>query len=112
MKIETEEKYNAVVIIPKGKMMGGPDAEQFHETVKNYINQKKTNIVVDLGNVDWMNSPGLGTLISSLTSVRNAGGELVIARPTEKIDKLLIITQLEKIFKSFGTVEDAVKSFG
>jgi anti-sigma B factor antagonist len=112
MKIETEEKYNAVVIIPRGKMMGGPDAEQFHETVKSYINQKKTNIVVDLGHVDWMNSPGLGTLISSLTSVRNAGGELVLARPTEKIDKLLIITQLEKIFKGFETVDDAVKSFG
>ncbi|MBN2544005.1 STAS domain-containing protein [bacterium] len=111
MRLETGEQYNAVVITPKGKMMGGPDANKFHKTIKDFVDDKKTNIVVDLGNINWMNSSGLGILISSMTSVRNAGGDLVIARPSKKINTLLIITQLEKIFKSYDTVEEAVNSF-
>ncbi|MBN1755417.1 STAS domain-containing protein [bacterium] len=111
MRLETQEQYNAVVFTPKGKMMGGPDAEKFHEKIKEYLEQDKKNIVVDLGKVNWMNSSGLGILISSLTSVKNAAGNMVIARPTEKINTLLIITQLEKIFTSFETLDDAVNYF-
>ena len=64
MKFDTKEAYHAVVFTPKGKMMGGPDNAKFHDAVKTYIDQGKKNFVVDLGNVDWMNSPGLGVLIT------------------------------------------------
>ena len=111
MKFETREAYHAVVLAPKGKMMGGPDTVEFHEAIKGYIDQGKKNFVVDLGNVDWMNSPGLGVLITAYTSVRNAGGDLVIARPTKKVKSLIVITQLERVFKNFDEVDDAVKSF-
>ena len=76
MKFETNEAYHAVVFTPKGKMMGGPDNAKFHDAIKAYLDQGKKNFVVDLGNVDWMNSPGLGILITAFTSVKNAGGEL------------------------------------
>lgn len=111
MKFETKEAYHAVVLTPKGKMMGGPDTVKFHEAVKAYIDRGKKNFVVDLGDVDWMNSPGLGVLITAYTSARNAGGNLVIARPTRKVKSLFVLTQLERIFKSFDEVDEAVESF-
>ena len=111
MKFDAKESYHAVVFAPKGKMMGGPDTVKFHEAIKGYIDQGKKNFVVDLGNVDRMNSPGLGVLITAYTSIRNAGGDLVIARPTKKVKSLFVITQLERIFKSFDEVDDAVNSF-
>jgi len=111
MKFEIKEVYHAVVFTPKGKVMGGPDTVKFHEAIKGYIGQGKKQFVVDLGNVDWMNSPGLGMLITAYTSVRNAGGDLVIARPAEKVKSLMVITQLERVFKSFDELDDAVKSF-
>ena len=111
MKFETKEAYHAVVFTPKGKMMGGPDNAKFHDAVKAYLDQGKKNFVVDLGNVDWMNSPGLGILITAFTSVKNAGGELVIARPTKKVKSLFVITQLEKIFKTFDELDEALEGF-
>jgi anti-sigma B factor antagonist len=111
MKFDTEETYHAVVFTPKGKMMGGPDTVKFHEAVKGYLEQGKKNFVVDLGNVDWMNSPGLGVLITAYTSVRNAGGDLVLARPSKKVKSLFVITQMERIFKTFDELDAAVSSF-
>ena len=110
MKFDTKEAYHAVVFTPKGKMMGDPDNVKFHEAVKSFIDQGKKNFVVDLGNVDWMNSPGLGVLITAFTSVKNAGGDLVIARPTKKVKSLFVITQLENIFKTFDDLDDALNS--
>jgi len=111
MKFDAKEAYHAVVFTPKGKMMGDPDTVKFHEAVKDYIDQGKKNFVVDLGNVDWMNSPGLGVLITAYTSVKNAGGNLVIARPTKKVKSLFVITQMERIFESFDELDEAVNSF-
>jgi anti-sigma B factor antagonist len=111
MKIDTKETYHAVLLTPKGNMMGGPDTVKFQELVKSYIDQGKTNFVVDLGHVDFMNSPGLGVLITAYTSIKNAGGSLVVARPTKKIKTLFVITQIERIFKYFDEVEDALNSF-
>ena len=58
-----------------------------------------------------MNSNGLGILISGLTTLRNNGGELKLARVTEKIESLLTITKLITVFDSYDSVEDALKSF-
>jgi anti-sigma B factor antagonist len=67
--------------------------------------------VIDLGKVDWMNSTGLGLLISGLTTLKKSGGELKLANVTDKIQSLLTITKLVTIFKSFDTVDEAIQSF-
>ena len=66
---------------------------------------------MDLGEVEWMNSSGLGLLISSLTTTRNSGGEMKLARATDKITSLLVITKLNSVFESHPTVETAAASF-
>ncbi|MCK4656966.1 MAG: STAS domain-containing protein, partial [candidate division Zixibacteria bacterium] len=71
----------------------------------------KKRIIVDLGGVDWMNSTGLGILISSLTTMRNNNGDLKLANITEKIQSLLTITKLVTVFETFDSVDDAVGSF-
>ena len=58
-----------------------------------------------------MNSSGLGTIIASLTSVNNKGGDIRISHVTEKIKSLFMITQLIKVFKTFDSNERAVASF-
>jgi anti-sigma B factor antagonist len=58
-----------------------------------------------------MNSSGLGMLIGGLTTMKKAEGHLKLANVTEKIESLLIITKLIKIFESYDSVDEAVKSF-
>jgi anti-sigma B factor antagonist len=111
MKIKTEEKYSAVVIILKGNVMGGPDTQAFSELLHKLLDEEKKNIVVDLSGVKFMNSSGLGMLISGYTTIKNGGGKFVLAGATEKINSLLVITKLITIFDNFNSVDEAVKSF-
>ncbi len=111
MKVKTYEKYNAVIIELKGNVMGGPHAQELSDLLHSFINDNKKNIVVDLGDVKFMNSSGLGMLISSLTTMTNAGGQLVLSNVTDKIESLLVITKLITIFKHFESVDEAVNSF-
>ncbi len=112
MSFNTSERYNCVVIEFKGNVMGGPDAVSLNEQLHELIDADKTNIVVDLSKVKFMNSSGLGMLIGALTTMRKAGGDLRIANATDKIESLLIVTKLITVFKHYKSVDEAVESFG
>jgi anti-sigma B factor antagonist len=111
MKLTSREELDVVILEPKGKIMGGPDATMLHDRLHDLIKQNKKKVVIDLSKVEWMNSTGLGILISGLTTLRNNGGELKLARVTEKIQSLLTITKLITVFENYDSVEEAVKSF-
>jgi len=111
MRMKTSEKYGAVVITLKGNVMGGPDSQEFQDILHNFLEDNKKNIIVDLGGVKFMNSTGLGMLISGYTSVKNGGGSLKLANATEKINSLLVITKLITIFENFNSVDEAAESF-
>ncbi len=111
MKIKSQEQYGAVVIELKGNVMGGDDTKDFNELLHKLIDEGKKNIIIDLAEVKFMNSSGLGMLISGLTTMKKENGQLKLARTTDKIESLLVITKLVTIFESFETVDEAVKSF-
>jgi anti-sigma B factor antagonist len=111
MKIKTNEKYGALIIELKGNVMGGPDAQEFQDLLHKSLEEDKKNVVVDLANVKFMNSSGLGMLISGFTTMKNGGGLMKLANATEKINSLLVITKLITIFEHFESVDEAVQSF-
>ncbi len=111
MNYSVEEKYNAVVITLKGNVMGGPDGAKLHDTLKELKEQDKKNVVVDLSKTKFMNSSGLGMLISAMTTMRNAGGDLRLANVADRIQSLLVITKLITVFKHYDNVDDAVSSY-
>jgi len=111
MKLNDRELNNIVILEPKGKIMGGPDASLLHDKLYELIENDRKKIVIDLSRVEWMNSTGLGILISSYTTLRNHEGELKLANVTDKIRSLLTITKLVTVFDSHDSVEEAVKSF-
>jgi len=111
MSFNTSERSGCAVIEFEGKVIGGPDAVSLNEKLHELINVNKVNVVFDLGKVKFMNSSGLGMLISSLSTLRKAGGDLRIANHSEKIKELLEITQLAAVFKQFNSVDEAEISF-
>ena len=111
MKYSISEKYNSVIITFKGKAMGGPSAQKFHDDIKDLIEKGKTNVIGDLSKVSFMNSSGLGILISALTSLRNAGGDLKLCGASERIESLLIVTKLITVFNHFKTVDEAIEAY-
>ncbi|GAB1349016.1 STAS domain-containing protein [Ignavibacteriales bacterium] len=111
MKMKVTERYEAIVIELKGNVLGGPEANEYSDTIKKFLSEGKKNIVVDLGEVKFMNSSGLGMLIAGLTTVNKEDGKLKLANVEEKIHSLLVITKLVTIFESYPSVEEALASF-
>jgi len=112
MHHEVEEHGGVAVIALSGDVMGGPDGAVLHDRLQDLKAAGRRNVVVDLAGVHTMNSSGLGMLIGALTSMRNAGGDLRLARVSERVQSLLMITKLLGIFKHYPTVDEAVASFG
>jgi anti-sigma B factor antagonist len=108
MQLTDREQDGIVILQPKGKIMGGPDASLLHDKLHEVIEAGNKKVVIDLAKVDWMNSTGLGILISSYTTLRNNEGELKLANVTDKIQSLLTITKLVTVFDSYDSVGEAV----
>lgn len=111
MKLKEKMVDNVVILELSGKIMGGPDATLLNDKLHELIDQGKTNVVADLGKVNWMNSSGLGILIGGLTTMRNKQGDIKLARATERIQSLLMITKLLTVFETFDTLDEAVQAY-
>jgi len=112
MRIKETMHAEVAVLALKGKLMGGPETTAIHDKVKDLVENKVNKIVIDLGKVKWMNSSGLGALMGSLTTARNSGGDVKLAKVTEKVKSLFMITKLITIFETFDGVDEAVQSYG
>jgi anti-sigma B factor antagonist len=105
------EEGSVVILECVGDMVGGPAATQLSEKIHELIGVGKTSILVDMKNVAWMNSSGLGILIAGLTTVRNSGGDLKLLHLAKKIHELLRITKLDCVFEVFDDGGEAIASF-
>lgn len=111
MAIKQSMKGDVVVLSISGNLMGGDETKEVHEKVKQLIQEGHKKFVIDLSKVKWMNSTGLGVMISCLTSVQNAQGDLKISGATEKVKSLFIMTKLITVFDAYPSVDDAVAAF-
>ncbi len=91
--------------------MGGEETEALHSQVRDLVTNEKKKVVINLAKVEWVNSAGLGALLSCLATARRNGGELKLANLTEKIQSLITITRLSTIFDTYDSVDQAVASF-
>ncbi len=111
MDLTVSEQQDVTVISLQGNIMGGPDATALNDKLHEMIEGGKKKIVVDLDQVKIMNSSGLGMLIGGLTTMRNVGGDLKIARASQKISGLITVAKLGSIFPNFPSVGEAVDDF-
>lgn len=111
MNIKESQAGDITVLTLSGRMMNGNESIDLHPYVKDLIEQDKVKVVVDMGKVKWFSSTGLGALLASATSLRNAGGDLKIARATRKIESVFYMMELTSVFESFDLVDNAVASY-
>ena len=98
MKYLIEQKDDILFIRLEGDLIAGADTQRMIEEVDKLQEGKALLCAVDLSNVRFMDSSGMGILVSLLTKFRNRGGELVLIKPSSHIRKLLIVTKLNAIF--------------
>jgi anti-sigma B factor antagonist len=111
MKIKETIHGDVILITLSGKMMLDAKSENLHYYIKDLIERGYTKVVIDMGKITWFGSTGLGALLASYTSLREAKGDLKIARATRKIRSVFMFTQLIKVLKNYDTVDAALSSF-
>jgi anti-sigma B factor antagonist len=111
LRIQSKERDGVVVLNFQGKLMGGPDADYFRETVQKLIEKGKRRVIADLGGVGWVNSTGVGILITGYTTLRRNGGDLKLLHVSTKIRSILYVTKLNLIFECYEDEDEAVASF-
>jgi anti-sigma B factor antagonist len=111
MKVTVNEKYNSVIIELKGNLVGGENAKIFRDKLYEAVSGGKKNVIVDMADVKLVNSTGIGILISGYTTMKNAGGDLKLASISSKVEGVLNITKLNKIFHIYPSVDEALRSF-
>jgi anti-sigma B factor antagonist len=111
VKVKIRKTDSVAILDLSGKLMGGPDADVFKDTIKQLIEEGYKNVIVNLQHVPWVNSTGLGILIAGYTTLKREGGSLKLIHVTDRIESILMITKLGTIFESYSEEETALKSF-
>jgi len=102
---------DVVVVEVHGKLLGSPDnVDHFHGLIRSLIDDGNNKIVISLRHVPFADSLGIGMLIGACASARNSGGELVLSHVNNRIMKILKVTKLLLIFRTYERVEKAVAS--
>ncbi|HEU5233057.1 MAG TPA: STAS domain-containing protein [Terriglobales bacterium] len=102
---------NGVKIIDcNGRIVFGEEASQLRDTIKKDL-AENNRIVLNLANVNYIDSGGIGTMVSLFTSARNAGGDIKLLHLTKRVGDLLQITKLITVFESYDDEQKAVNAF-
>jgi len=110
MNYTVSEKDGIILLSLTGKIMGGPEANEINDKINQLIDEKKLHIIIDLENVEWMNSSGLGILITAVTILKDNNGALKLINVSERIQNLLKITKLTTVFEIAESYDQAIKS--
>jgi len=111
VKIKERKQDGVAILEMSGKLMGGPDKEAFDETLKTLIHEGCCNVIVSMEKLKWVNSTGLGILISGYTTLKKSGGELKLMKVSDRIENIFIVSKLYTVFESFQDEDEAVQSF-
>ncbi|WP_158786815.1 STAS domain-containing protein [Granulicella sp. L46] len=111
MKFTTREVGGVTIVDLSGKITLGEGGLTLREEVHKLLAEGKKKIVLNLAEVNYIDSSGLGELVSAYTGVKNAGGELKLLNLTSKVRDLLVITKLVTVFDVKDDEAAAVSSF-
>ena len=112
MKASTRQVRGVAVVDLSGNIKLGEGTSVLRETVKDLLGKGQKNILLNLGEISYIDSSGIGELVSAFTSVRNQGGELKLLHLTKKVHDLLQITKLYTVFDVKDNEATAIISFG
>jgi anti-sigma B factor antagonist len=107
-----EKMVDGVLVLDcRGRITLGEETEALRNRVKQALEAGHARLLLDLGEITYVDSVGLSTLISSYTSVRKAGGDLKLLHLPRGVNQLLQITRLSTVFEIYDDLEAASQSF-
>ena len=110
LDIRETEREGIAILHLKGRLTVG-EASSIREKVTEVLAAGKKNVIFDLGQVDYIDSTGLGSMVICYTTIKKQGGALKLVNPNKRNIELLLLTKLHTIFEVYSQEQDAVNSF-
>ena len=110
MQFESEAKDGVLILRLSGDLIGEEKGFSILELVNNSTAENIIKCVIDISELRYISSSGIGVLITILTKFRNKEGEVYLVNPSDSVQKLLIITKLNAIFNVSDSIEDAIQA--
>jgi anti-sigma B factor antagonist len=112
MKVSNRQVDGVTVVDMSGRITLGEGSVVLRDSIRDLIGKGQKKILLNLGDVTYIDSSGIGELVSAFTAVRREGGELKLLNLTKKVHDLLQITKLYTVFDIKDDEATAIKSFG
>ena len=111
VKLTTRQVGDVTVVDVAGRITLGEGSSAMRDAVRDMVSKNQKKILLNLGDVTYIDSSGIGELVSAFTTVRNGGGELKLLNLTKKVHDLLQITKLYTVFDIKDDEAAAIQSF-
>ncbi len=111
MKIDEKTVKDILILSLSGELMGGEETKPLQERIYKTIEEDRPNVILSMKDLKWMNSSGLGIIMSCLTTLRGSDGDLRIAEASDRVRRPIEVTKLDQVIKLFDTVDEAITSY-
>jgi len=111
MKVATRQVDGVTILDLSGRITLGEGSVTLRDAVRDLLAKGSKKILLNLANITYIDSSGIGELVSAFTSVKNAGGELKLLNLTQKVHDLLQITKLYTVFDIWDNEASAITAF-
>jgi len=111
VKLTIRQVGDVTVIDANGRITLGEGSSTFRDSIKDLTAKGNKKLLLNLGDVSYIDSSGIGEMVSGFTSVTNQGGQLKLLKLTKRVKDLLQITKLYTVFEVFDDEAAAVRSF-
>ena len=111
MKITTLQNLEIGLLEPHGSIIGGDETDELKQKARDLLDQGNKKLVIDLGNVTYLNSTGIGAIVSVHTMYAKAGGKIKVSGLGKGVKNVFVITSLIRVIDVEETKEDAINNF-
>ena len=111
MELTTREDGRVTILTVKGDLVIGEAESTFKKTVTRLIEEGRVNLLVDMRQVNFLDSSGLGALVRAMTNSQKEGGQTKLLGAGPQVKRLLEMTKLDSVFENYSDMESAVSSF-
>ena len=111
VSFQVKNTGDVCVLSPEGKIVIGDEVGALREKIKQLLDSGNKNILINLANVSYIDSTGVGALVGSFTTIRNQGGQMKLSNLSQRVKDILLVTKLLTVFDVYENETEGARSF-